>query len=332
MATTNLPDRLARVVAAAVLAAVVITVFPAAPILASADLDEIGAAEQEMLWFINAEREKRGLRAYLPDSRINGVSAARNASMVRLGYFGHVSPTGADAGDILRARRIRYSSWGEIIGWTTYMPLDPGVEWMVDWWMHSPSHRPLILSRSFNYAGVGIVRDGDRNLYTAVFTTSPDHTPPVASLSSVQAAGASGTPAMPVGWDPMDPMTVADPSNPWADGTAAVVTTAALASLKATPGKASVARRNVLRTGVRLTWWGKDRPLATHTAGLAGFDIQHKRHAGRWTDAILGTLKRFHRFELRPGRHVFRIRAHDRRGNTSRWFTRRVVHVVATGR
>src|SRR3990170_4650234 len=154
----------------------------------------------------------------LPDRLARVVAAARNASMVRLGYFGHVSPTGADAGDILRARRIRYSSWGEIIGWTTYMPLDPGVECMVDWWMHSPSHRPLILSRSFNYAGVAIVRDGDRSLYTAVFTTSPDHTPPVASLSGVWAAGASVTPARPVGWDATDPMAVSDPANPWADG------------------------------------------------------------------------------------------------------------------
>jgi hypothetical protein len=102
--------------------------------------------------------------------------------MKRLDYFSHVSPAGRNAGDLLGNRSIRHSYWGEAIGWTEHMDLTEGARWMVDWWKRSPTHRRLMLREDFNYAGVGIAREGARTLWTVVFVNQPDHTPPLAGL------------------------------------------------------------------------------------------------------------------------------------------------------
>jgi uncharacterized protein YkwD len=39
----------------------------------------------------------------------------------------------------------------------------------VRWWIGSPIHRGIILSRRFRDAGVGVIQDGGRILWTVVF-------------------------------------------------------------------------------------------------------------------------------------------------------------------
>jgi hypothetical protein len=112
--------------------------------------------------------------------------------MKRYDYFGHVSPSGNDAGDLLRARGIPFRYWGEVIGWTVGTDLQFGARWMVDWWKNSPVHRALLLSETFNYAGVGIVFDEGKILWTTVLVNQADHTPPIAGLvSSVSSSGSA---------------------------------------------------------------------------------------------------------------------------------------------
>jgi uncharacterized protein YkwD len=291
--TVAAPSRLVRAAAAAVLAGLVLTVLPASPSPAAAAVRPASGqaawqvrAERDMLAEINRVRAVRGLRAFVPDGRVWRVAGLRSTSMARQGYFAHVSPNGTDAGDLLRASRVRHSSWGEVIGWTVYMPIGDGVDWMVDWWLHSPSHRPILLSSSLNYAGVGIVMDGPTTLYTVVFSVSPDHTPPLASL----------------------------------------VTGTALLTGPRSADRATTTSR-AARREVRVSWWGKDRPLVTRTSGLASFDVQHKRPGGTWRTVLNNTARRGYTFKLGPGTHVFRVRAQDRRGNTSRWQPARYVRV-----
>ena len=72
--------------------------------------------------------------------------------------------------------RVTYSEmrgirrpWGEVIGWTRRRALGPGSRWMVEWWKRSPTHRALLLSRRFDAAGVGVVKEGGRAIWTIVF-------------------------------------------------------------------------------------------------------------------------------------------------------------------
>lgn len=158
---------------------------------------EVKAAEWKVLSYLNDVRARQGLAPLRMAGGVRLVARDRSRSMKRLDYFGHVSPAGRDAGDILRSRGIRHAFWGEAIGWTEYMDLAEGAKWMVDWWKQSTPHRRLLLREDFNYAGVGIAREGARTLWTIVFVNQPDHTPPVAEMvrpaSGVRTATAGST-------------------------------------------------------------------------------------------------------------------------------------------
>jgi hypothetical protein len=155
----------------------------------------VGQAEWSVLTEINRVRDNQGPAPLRMAGGLRAGAEGRALSMRRLDYFAHVSPGGVDAGDMLRARGVAHRSWSEVIGWTTNMDVEVGSRWMVDWWKNSPGHRAVILDRGYNYAGVGIVRDGDTVLWTVVVANQADHTPPItgfyASSSSRQTLLAS---------------------------------------------------------------------------------------------------------------------------------------------
>jgi uncharacterized protein YkwD len=130
--------------------------------------DSIVAAERDVLDEVNQFRGAQGLKPLRMASAVRSVARDRVGSMKRFEYFGHASPTGQDAGDLLRSRDIGRRPWGEVIGRTWGQGVGPGSRWMVDWWKRSPVHRGLLLNRRFDAAGVGVVRDGGRTLWTIV--------------------------------------------------------------------------------------------------------------------------------------------------------------------
>jgi len=175
-----------RVVPAALVMAMLLSIVPAATMGAAGQPPiQIQAAEWRVLKQVNQVRARHHLAPLRMAPRARDVAQDRSSSMRNQGYFGHVSPSGLTAGKMLSYRRVRYSYWGEAIGWTVYFPLGQGADWMVNWWKNSPSHRSLILSKRFNYAGVGVVRRGVKTWYTIVFTNQADHTPPVAGIRRV---------------------------------------------------------------------------------------------------------------------------------------------------
>lgn len=256
-----------RAVPAALVAGMLLTLLPAVT-LAAEPPEPVLSAEWAVLTEVNRVRENQGLGPLRMAEDVREVARERSRSMKRLGYFGHVSPSGVDAGDLLRSNGVPYRAWGEAIGWTVHMDLDGGSRWMVDWWKNSPTHRALMLSQSFNYAGVGIAQEGSHVLWTIVFVNQADRTAPIARIgrpnrtSSIKVAATSRT---------------------------------------------------------TLHWWGHDRPLATRTAGLESFSLQHKIQGGRWHTVIERTTARQASWGLRPGTHLFRVRARDNRGNTGAW-------------
>ena len=133
--------------------------------------DTLAVTEWDVLSEVNRVRRAHGLDPLRMVSPVGDVARERSASMKRLDYFGHTSPTGRDAGDLLSSRGVRYRSWGEAIGRTWRMALGAGGRWVVDWWMHSPVHRGLLLEPRFEAAGVGIARDRGRTLWTIVLVS-----------------------------------------------------------------------------------------------------------------------------------------------------------------
>jgi uncharacterized protein YkwD len=182
---------LARRLPAALAMGMLMSILPAGMTMASGQPEYVERAERAVLAEINRVRENHGVTGLRMAGGVRGVAGDRSASMKRLDYFGHVSPSGVDAGDMLRSRGIPHSYWGEVIGWTVNMDLETGARWMVDWWKDSPVHRQLILNGRFNYAGVGIALDGGKMLWTVVLANQPDHTPPITGLYSTVSSSRS---------------------------------------------------------------------------------------------------------------------------------------------
>jgi uncharacterized protein YkwD len=100
--------------------------------------------QRHMLDRINHARARHGLPALHFSKSLQHSATKYSRHMVRSGYFGHSSRIRASShfrtlGEILEAHFIR----------------KPMVGYAARNWMHSGSHRAVILSRSFRYAGAG---------------------------------------------------------------------------------------------------------------------------------------------------------------------------------
>jgi uncharacterized protein YkwD len=124
----------------------------------------LSAAADTVTCLVNAERNRRGLRAVTRDGAL-GQAARRHAlNMVRRGFFSHVSPGGSDLGDRLRdAGYGRNHGWraGEALGWGTGSLATPNA--LVDEWLASPPHRRILLDSGFRELGVGIATGEPRD-------------------------------------------------------------------------------------------------------------------------------------------------------------------------
>jgi uncharacterized protein YkwD len=157
-----------HLVGALLLALVISTLAPLATPVAGASA---GDAEWKVLALINDYRADHGRAPVRMAPGVRKVAGRRSSSMAHLDYFAHVSPSGIDAGDLLRSIGAPHRAWGEIIGWTSRSGLIRGGRLIVRWWTRSPRHRGIILDRTYRRAGVGVVRDGHRVLWTVVFTS-----------------------------------------------------------------------------------------------------------------------------------------------------------------
>jgi uncharacterized protein YkwD len=175
-----------------------LTTLPAATMAGSPPPPPVKATEWKVLSLMNQFRSNHGLAPLRMAGGVRVVARDRSRSMKNGNYFSHVSPSGVTAGSMLHSRSISNAFWGEAIGWTNSLGLNAGARWMVDWWKGSTPHRRLMLRRDFNYAGIGVARDGGKTLWTIVFVNQPDHTPPLAQLvgpssNTISAASSSVT-------------------------------------------------------------------------------------------------------------------------------------------
>ena len=94
----TIPTR--RAVPAALVAGMLLTLLPALT-LAAEPPEPVLSAEWAVLSEVNRVRDNQGLAPLRMAEDVREVARERSRSMKRLDYFGHVSPSGVDAGDLL---------------------------------------------------------------------------------------------------------------------------------------------------------------------------------------------------------------------------------------
>jgi uncharacterized protein YkwD len=118
----------------------------------------VSAAAAATACLVNVERAGRGLRQLRPDRDLAQAGRHHVRDMVRRGFFAHVTPTGADLGDRLRAAGYGGpgQGWraGENLGWGDGPRATPAA--LVAAWLASPEPRRIMLRPAYRELGVGV--------------------------------------------------------------------------------------------------------------------------------------------------------------------------------
>jgi uncharacterized protein YkwD len=96
---------------------------------------------------INKARAHYGLRPLRLSSSLCGTSSGFSNTLMSGGRFGHASRIRASG---------RFHRLGEALAMHTGSGL--GVGSTVRQWLASPTHRPIVLTRSMHWAGAGVTR------------------------------------------------------------------------------------------------------------------------------------------------------------------------------
>jgi uncharacterized protein YkwD len=118
------------------------------------------------LCLLNRERARHHLPRLRASKSLRRAARSYSGTMVRHGFFSHVSPSGSTM--TTRIKRTRYlrgaRRWalGENLAWGSGSQSTPAQ--IVRAWMHSPGHRANILNGSFREIGIGVVRGAPRRV------------------------------------------------------------------------------------------------------------------------------------------------------------------------
>jgi uncharacterized protein YkwD len=145
------------------LAALVTLLFSALPALASASTS-LNSYERQLVKCINHERAKRHLSVLRLNTALIASARSHSSDMGQRKYFDHNVPGGETwTARIIRSgyarRGCRVWKAGEDIYWGAGLASSPVA--VVVAWMHSPTHRAVILAKSFRDIGVGAVKAAD---------------------------------------------------------------------------------------------------------------------------------------------------------------------------
>ena len=109
--------------------------------------------EAAMLAAINAARTSRGLHALRHDDRLASAAYGHAVDLSRHPGLLHVGSDGSSIDERLRREGYAPTFWRECVGWGFQGEIWP----MLDWWLASPEHAPIVLSSDAADIGVGYV-------------------------------------------------------------------------------------------------------------------------------------------------------------------------------
>jgi uncharacterized protein YkwD len=109
---------------------------------------------------INAERAGYGLAPYQFDAAVAAATAAHSADQAARRTMSHIGSDGSDAGQRLTRQGVTWRSWGENVGAGFN---DPAT--LLQAWLDSPSHRPIVLNTTHSRVGAGVAASSDGTHY-----------------------------------------------------------------------------------------------------------------------------------------------------------------------
>ena len=119
---------------------------------------------------VNQQRAAAGLSALSHDRHLARAARRYSSSMVREGFFDHVSPSGSTLGSRARAAGFDGETLGETIGWGSGELATPSA--IVQGWMNSPPHRSILLGNEFRKIGLGVANGSPEGVGGAATVTA----------------------------------------------------------------------------------------------------------------------------------------------------------------
>lgn len=119
---------------------------------------------ETLTWrLLNCERMTKGIPAVDCDLRLVWIGRQHATDMASRQFFGHVNPDGNDPFRRLSSRGISYGAAGENLARQRSI-LDAHHAWM-----DSSLHRRNMLTETYDYAGIGVVRSGHQLILSEAF-------------------------------------------------------------------------------------------------------------------------------------------------------------------
>ncbi len=164
--------RLPAALLAALLAALTMAVL-AAPASAAPSASE---AESLIIGWMNRDRSAVGLQPLRADYDLAAIAGLRASRMARANVMSHTI-TGSIPYQ-LSARRVRWYRYGENIAYSGRTWTLEAARQIYAMWKASPPHHALMMSRYFNYVGLGLAyrSSNHRTFSSTIFSESPDQT------------------------------------------------------------------------------------------------------------------------------------------------------------
>ncbi len=151
---------------ALVLAFLVVPWHPAASAVPTVDAQR--AAEALAVRLVGDARVAAGLRPLRADPAVEAIARARAVDMRTRGYFGHTSPDGATAFDLLDRAGVAWQAASEAIGWNDVRDVDGSAARIVADWLASPEHRDILLATDRDRIGIAVAADSASGRFTWV--------------------------------------------------------------------------------------------------------------------------------------------------------------------
>jgi uncharacterized protein YkwD len=119
---------------------------------------------------VNQQRASAGLSALSHDRHLARAARRYSTTMVRQGFFDHVSPSGSTLGSRAKAAGWSGQTLGETIGWGAGELATPSA--IVSGWMNSPPHREILLGGEFRKVGLGVASGSPEGIGGAATVTA----------------------------------------------------------------------------------------------------------------------------------------------------------------
>jgi uncharacterized protein YkwD len=126
------------------------------------------SSEQQVLSLLNDIRQQHGLSAFTANAQLRNAARAHSTDMLRNGYFEHDGPN--ETWDARIARYLDSPLTGEDIAWGQGSYGSPAG--IVSQWMHSATHRAIILTAGLHRVGLGLVAGTFNGSTGAVIATA----------------------------------------------------------------------------------------------------------------------------------------------------------------